>query len=124
MAGFYPGGGNSILRLPSGKALIGGNYSTYNGTPAWSLVRIFASPANFNPGALYLLLEELAAGGSDSRESQRSNLSGKKGEWSESPFLLVPRATAGEWLVEKTGFNSPGQARAQWLAQASLARAA
>jgi uncharacterized delta-60 repeat protein len=54
---FYPGGGNSILRLPNGKALIGGCYSTYNGAPAWSLVRIFAGPANFNPGALYLLLE-------------------------------------------------------------------
>lgn len=34
------------------------------------------------------------------------------------------RATAGEWLVEKTGFKSPGQARAQSLAQASLTRAA
>jgi uncharacterized delta-60 repeat protein len=49
--------GNSILRLPGGKALIGGNFSSYNGTPAWSLVRIFAGPANFSPGALYLLLE-------------------------------------------------------------------
>jgi len=29
-----------------------------------------------------------------------------------------------EWLVEKNGFKSPWQARAQWLAQASLARAA
>jgi transposase InsO family protein len=29
-----------------------------------------------------------------------------------------------EWLVEKNGFLSPWQARAQWLAQASLARAA
>ncbi len=29
-----------------------------------------------------------------------------------------------EWLVEKNGFFSPWQARAQWLAQASLARAA
>ena len=55
--GYWPGGGNSILRLPSGKALIGGNFSSYNGTPAWSLVRIFASPANFSPGALSLLLE-------------------------------------------------------------------
>ena len=55
--GYWPGAGNSILRLPSGKALIGGGFSTYNGTPAWSLVRIFAGPANFSPGALYLLLE-------------------------------------------------------------------
>ena len=29
-----------------------------------------------------------------------------------------------EWLVEKNGFKSPWQARAHWLAQASLARAA
>jgi transposase InsO family protein len=29
-----------------------------------------------------------------------------------------------EWLVEKNGFKSPWQARAQWLAQASLAKAA
>ena len=29
-----------------------------------------------------------------------------------------------EWLVEKNGFRSPWQARAQWLAQASLAQAA
>ncbi|HZK13411.1 MAG TPA: integrase core domain-containing protein, partial [Desulfobaccales bacterium] len=29
-----------------------------------------------------------------------------------------------EWPVEKNGFKSPWQARAQWLAQASLARAA
>ena len=54
--GGYSGGGNSILRLPNGKALIGGNFSSYNGTDAWSLVRIFAGPANFSPGALFLLL--------------------------------------------------------------------
>lgn len=29
-----------------------------------------------------------------------------------------------EWLVKKNGFLSPWQARAHWLAQASLARAA
>jgi len=29
-----------------------------------------------------------------------------------------------EWLVEKNGFLSPCQAKVQWLAQASLARAA
>ena len=29
-----------------------------------------------------------------------------------------------EWLVEKNGFKSPCQARAHWLAQSSLARAA
>ena len=44
--GFWYGGGNSILRLPHGKALIGGFYSTYNTTPAWSLVRILAGPGN------------------------------------------------------------------------------
>ena len=53
--GYYPGGGNSILRLPNGKALIGGTFSTYNGNPAWSLVRIFAGPANYSPGVLLLL---------------------------------------------------------------------
>jgi uncharacterized delta-60 repeat protein len=52
---FYPGGGNSILRLPTGKALIGGCYQNYNGTQAWSLVRIFAGPANFSPGVLLLM---------------------------------------------------------------------
>jgi uncharacterized delta-60 repeat protein len=54
---FYLDGGNSILRLPNGKALIGGNFSQYNGTAAWSLVRIFASPANFSPAPLFLLME-------------------------------------------------------------------
>ena len=29
---FYFGAGNSILRLPNGKALIGGCYKDYNGT--------------------------------------------------------------------------------------------
>jgi transposase InsO family protein len=29
-----------------------------------------------------------------------------------------------EWLVEKNGFKSPWQAKAQWLAQDSIARAA
>jgi uncharacterized delta-60 repeat protein len=55
---FYNNAGHRILRLPNGKALIGGWFSSYNGTPAWSLVRIFAGPANFSPGALYLLLEK------------------------------------------------------------------
>ena len=54
---FYLGGGNSILRLPNGKALIGGVFSYYNSTPAWSLVRIFAGPANFNVGNILLLLD-------------------------------------------------------------------
>ena len=52
---FYPGAGNSILRLPNGKALIGGCYNNYNAPQAWSLVRIFAGPANFSPGVLLLL---------------------------------------------------------------------
>jgi uncharacterized delta-60 repeat protein len=55
--GYWRSAGNSILRLPSGKALIGGGFKSYNGTPAWSLVRIFAGPGNFSPGALFLLLE-------------------------------------------------------------------
>jgi uncharacterized delta-60 repeat protein len=55
--GYWLGAGNSILRLPNGKALIGGGFQSYNGTPAWSLARIFAGPGNFSPGALYLLLE-------------------------------------------------------------------
>jgi uncharacterized delta-60 repeat protein len=54
--GYWPNAGNSILRLSSGKALVGGCFSSYNGTAAWSLVRIFAGPANFNPGELLLLL--------------------------------------------------------------------
>lgn len=53
---YWPGGGNSILRLPGGKALIGGCYMTYNGTPAWSLVRIFAASAGIDPAYLLLLL--------------------------------------------------------------------
>jgi uncharacterized delta-60 repeat protein len=54
--GYWPGAGNSILRLPSGKALIGGSFNSYNGTPAWSLVRIFAGPAGIDPSYLLLLL--------------------------------------------------------------------
>lgn len=51
-----PCSGNSILRLPNGKALIGGCYNNYTATSAWSLVRIFASPGNFSAGYLLLLL--------------------------------------------------------------------
>ena len=46
-----------ILRLSTGKALIGGNYGTYNGTWGDSLVRVFASPANFSIAPLFLLNE-------------------------------------------------------------------
>jgi uncharacterized delta-60 repeat protein len=57
---FYPGGGSSILRLPNGKALIGGCFGNYNSSnppfKEWSLVRIFAGPAGFNPSYLLLLL--------------------------------------------------------------------
>jgi uncharacterized delta-60 repeat protein len=53
---YFPQGGNSILRLPNGKALIGGCFNLYNATPAWALVRIFAGPAGFNPAPLLLLL--------------------------------------------------------------------
>jgi uncharacterized delta-60 repeat protein len=52
---YHPQGGSSILRLPNGKALIGGAYSNYNPTNVFSLARIFASPANFNPAFLMLL---------------------------------------------------------------------
>ncbi len=52
---FNPGGGNSILRLSNGKALIGGVFSMYSGTPEFSLVRIFAGPAN-SGSAIPLLL--------------------------------------------------------------------
>jgi uncharacterized delta-60 repeat protein len=52
-----PGYGKySILRLSTGKALIGGCYGQYNGT--WvssSLVRVFAHPTNFSPAPLMLL---------------------------------------------------------------------
>ncbi len=52
---FGPGGGSSILRMANGKALIGGVFGNYNTVQTWSLVRIFAGPANFNPGYLLLL---------------------------------------------------------------------
>ena len=56
---FYYDGGNCILRLPHGKALIGGCYNSYNSTPAWGLVRIFAGPPVFNPaGSSELLLTD------------------------------------------------------------------
>jgi uncharacterized delta-60 repeat protein len=53
---YWRSAGNSILHLSSGKALIGGCYSTYNGTPAWSLVRIFAGGGSFDPAIFLLLL--------------------------------------------------------------------
>jgi uncharacterized delta-60 repeat protein len=53
---YHPQGGSSILRLPNGKALIGGVYNNYNTTNAFSLAWIFASPANYSPGADLLLL--------------------------------------------------------------------
>jgi len=53
----FPGDNpESILRLPSGKALIGGIFGSYNGTTAFSLVRVFAGPPNFNPAEALLLL--------------------------------------------------------------------
>ncbi len=61
---YHPQGGNSILRLPNGKALIGGVYSNYQPADAisptniFSLARVFASPANFSPGTMMLLLED------------------------------------------------------------------
>jgi uncharacterized delta-60 repeat protein len=55
---YHPQGGSSILRLPNGKALIGGAYSNYNPTNVFSLARVFASPANLNVGTMMLLLNE------------------------------------------------------------------
>jgi uncharacterized delta-60 repeat protein len=49
-------GGWCILRLPTGRAIIGGPFTFYNGSPAGGIVRIFANPANFNPGITTLLL--------------------------------------------------------------------
>lgn len=54
---YYPDNGSCILRLPSGKALVGGAFSLYSSTPAFSLVRIYASPANFGPGVLMMFLD-------------------------------------------------------------------
>ena len=42
---FYPGGGNSILRLPNGKALIGGNFSQLQRHPG-----LVAGPDLRRPG--------------------------------------------------------------------------
>jgi uncharacterized delta-60 repeat protein len=54
-----PGYGKySILRLSTGKALIGGCYGQYNGQ--WnnnSLVRVFAKPANFSPAPLLQMFD-------------------------------------------------------------------
>ena len=53
---FHYDGGSYILPLPQGKALIGGVYGSYNSTPAWSLVRIFAGQTS-NPSLNLLLLQ-------------------------------------------------------------------
>jgi len=52
---FHYGAGNSILCLPRRNALIGGCYSNYNGTAAWSLVRILAH-GNISLTPLMLLM--------------------------------------------------------------------
>ena len=39
-----------------GKAILGGAFTSYNGTTMPGIAQVFASQANFNPGALFLLL--------------------------------------------------------------------
>jgi hypothetical protein len=46
------------LPLPQGKALIGGVYGSYNSTPAWSLVRIFAGQNSATAPIAGLLLAD------------------------------------------------------------------
>jgi uncharacterized delta-60 repeat protein len=46
----------AVLRLTSGKALIGGYFSLYNSTTRNQLARVFASPADANPAPVDLLL--------------------------------------------------------------------
>jgi uncharacterized delta-60 repeat protein len=60
---FNPGTGTdavvwSVLRLASGKALFGGQFTTYNGTGRAQLAQVLAGPADviFNPGIPLLLL--------------------------------------------------------------------
>ena len=51
----------ALLRLASGKALIGGYFSQYNGTTRNQLAQVLAGPADFNPGADDVLLLDLPA---------------------------------------------------------------
>lgn len=59
---FNPGTGAdgtvwSLLHLPNiGKAVIGGQFTTYNGVSRNQLAQVLAGPANFNPATLSLLL--------------------------------------------------------------------
>jgi hypothetical protein len=58
---FNPGTGlndtaYAVARLATGKALIGGKFTTYNGVSRAQLLRVLAGPANSGPGALFLLL--------------------------------------------------------------------
>lgn len=46
----------AVLRLTSGKALIGGYFSLYNGTTRNQVAQVFAGPADANPAAIDLLL--------------------------------------------------------------------
>ncbi|MBU4354340.1 MAG: hypothetical protein KJ822_03215 [Proteobacteria bacterium] len=46
----------ALLRLASGKAVIGGYFTLYNGTTRNQLAQVFASPANSSAGPLMLLL--------------------------------------------------------------------
>jgi uncharacterized delta-60 repeat protein len=46
----------ALLRLSSGRAVLGGYFSLYNGAARNQLAQVFAGPADFCPGALLLLL--------------------------------------------------------------------
>ncbi|MBU4232936.1 MAG: hypothetical protein KJ822_19385 [Proteobacteria bacterium] len=47
---------NALTWLSSGKVLVGGGFSLYNGTARIKLAQVLAGPANFNPGTFLLLL--------------------------------------------------------------------
>jgi uncharacterized delta-60 repeat protein len=47
----------AVLRLSSGKAVIGGYFTLYNGDTRNQLALVFASPADFSPGTIMLLLD-------------------------------------------------------------------
>jgi uncharacterized delta-60 repeat protein len=44
-----------LLWQPTGKALVGANFTSFNGSPAWSLVRVFAGSSNSGSALLLLL---------------------------------------------------------------------
>ena len=48
----------AVLRLASGKAVIGGYFSLYNGTARNQLAQVFAGPADYCPAPMMMLLED------------------------------------------------------------------